>query len=104
MSENEINKHAVLGQKYAYATVALVLGILCFVNLAGLEKAVLAVVFARMALRTSPEPLLKERRTWAKAGLVLGLLVLIIVPTIIFFTFERFHEIVEVIMKMSNGR
>jgi hypothetical protein len=104
MSENETNKQVVLGQKYAYATVSLVLGILCFINLAGMEKAALAVIFAWMALRTSPEPFLKARRVWAKAGLVLGGLVLIIVPTIIFFAFERFHEIIEVIMKMSNGR
>lgn len=104
MSENETNKHAILGQKYAYATVSLVLGVLCFINLAGMEKAVLAIVFAWMALRTSPEPFLKERRMWAKAGLVLGGLVLTIVPTIIFFAFDRFQEIIEVIMKMSNGR
>lgn len=104
MSENEISKHVVLGQKYAYATVSLVVGILCFINLAGMEKAVLAVVFAWMALRTSPEPVLKERRMWAKAGLVLGGLLLIIVPTIIFFAYDRFHEIIEMIMKMSNGR
>jgi hypothetical protein len=104
MSENEINKHVILGQKYAYATVSLVVAILCFINLAGMEKAVLAIVFAWMALRTSPEPFLKERRIWAKTALVLGGLLLVIVPTIIFFTYERFHEIIEVIMKMSNGR
>jgi hypothetical protein len=104
MSENEIKKHVVLAQKYAYATVSLVLGICCFINLVGMEKAILAIVFARMALRASPEPLLKERRTWAQAGLVLGVLLLIIVPVLIFFTFGRLQEILEVITKMSSGR
>ena len=41
---------AVLGQKYAYATASLILGLLCFVNLAGLEKAVVAIVFGVLAL------------------------------------------------------
>jgi len=104
MSEIENKNHIVLGQKYAYATVSLLLGIFCFVNLAGMEKAVLAIVFAWLALRTAPEPILRERRTWAQAGLVLGGLVLIIVPIVIFFTFGRLRETLEVIMKMSSGR
>jgi hypothetical protein len=104
MSENEIKKHVILAQKYSYATVSLVLGIFCFINLAGMEKAILAIVFARMALRASPEPLLKERRAWAQTGQVLGGLLLIIVPVIIFFTFERLREIIEVLSKMSSGR
>src|ERR1044072_1018931 len=104
MNEIEIKKHVVLGQKYAYATVSLLLGIFCFINLAGLEKAALAVVFAWLALRNRPEPMLKERRMWAQAGLVLGGLILIIVPIIIFFTFGRLREIIEVLSRMSSGR
>ena len=104
MSEIEIKNYSILGQKYAYATVSLLLGIFCFINLAGMEKAALAVVFAWLALRNTPEPILKERRMWAQAGLVLGALVLIIVPIVIFFTFGRLREIIEVILRMSSGR
>jgi hypothetical protein len=104
MSEIEIKKHGILGQKYAYATCSLLLGILCFINLAGMEKAVLAIVFAWLALRSTPEPILRQRRVWAKTGLVLGLLVLIIMPTIIILNFERLREFIEVLSKMSSGR
>ncbi len=104
MNEIESKKHVILGQKYAYATVSLMLGIFCFINLAGMEKAALAIVFAWLALRKQPEPILKQRRMWAKAGVVLGGLVLIIVPVIIFFTFGRLREIVEAISRMSSGR
>jgi hypothetical protein len=104
MNEIEIKKHVVLGQKYAYATISLMLGIFCFINLAGMEKAALAIVFAWLALRKQPEPILKERRRWAQAGVVLGGLVLIIVPVVIFFTFGRLREIIEVISRMSSGR
>ena len=104
MSEIENKKHVVLGQKYAYATVSLLLGIFCFINLAGMEKAALAIVFAWLALRSSPEPILRKRRMWAQAGLALGGLVLIIVPVIIFFNFGRLREIFEVISRISTGR
>lgn len=104
MSEIENKKHVILGQKYAYATVSLLLGIFSFINLAGMEKAALAIVFAWMALRSSPEPILKARRMWAQVGLLLGGLVLIIVPVVIFFNFGRLREIIELISRMSSGR
>ena len=105
MTANEIQQQrVVLGQKYAYATVSLVLGIFCFINLAGMEKAALAVVFAWMALKPNPAPVLKERRLWAQAGLVMGSLVLILVPTLIIVFIQRLSAIVEVLSKMSNGR
>ena len=100
----ETKESVILGQKYAFATVALVLGISCFVNLLGLEKAILAIVFARLALREKPEPTLKEHRLWAKVGLVLGILPLIILPIIIVLNFNHLREIIEVLSKMSGGR
>ena len=52
---------AVLGQKYAYATASLILSLLCFVNLAGLEKAVIAIAFGVLALRRRPA---SPTRSW----------------------------------------
>ena len=105
MTANEIEQQrVVLGQKYAYATVSLVLGIFCFINFAGMEKAALAVVFAWMALRSNPAPVLKERRLWAQAGMVMGSLVLVLVPTLIIIFINRLSAIVDVLSKMSNGR
>ncbi len=85
MNNPETQNNFVLGQKYAYATVSLLLGIFCFINIAGMEKAILAIVFGWLALRANPAPVLSERRRWAQAGLILGVLVLVIVPTIIIF-------------------
>jgi hypothetical protein len=106
MSENYLDNHAhvVLGQKYAYATISLILGIACFITLAGLEKAILAMVFAWMALRNSPAPVLKERRMWAKTGLILGTVMLVIVPTIILLNLDRLRTIIEVLARLSNGK
>ena len=105
MTANEIEQQrTVLGQKYAYATVSLVLGIFCFINLAGMEKAILTVVFAWLALKPNPAPVLKDRRLWAQTGMVLGSLVLILVPTLILIFINRLSAFVEVLSKMNTGR
>jgi hypothetical protein len=106
MSENkrENQTFVVLGQKYAYATISLILGIACFINLAGMEKAILAIIFARMALRTSPAPVLSERRAWAKTGLALGTSLLVVVPTIILLNLDRLRTIVEALARLGNGK
>ena len=94
----------VLGQKYAYATISLILGISCFVNLIGMEKAILAVVFGWMALKSTPAPVLKERRVWAKTGFVLGALMLVVVPTIILLNLDRLSIFIEALRRLSEGR
>lgn len=101
---NETQDYIVLGQKYAYATVSLILGISCFVSLLGLEKAILAIAFGWLALRATPAPKLKEHRSWAKAGMILGVLPFIILPIIIFLNFDRLHEFIELLEKMNGGR
>lgn len=106
MSESNQQSQAqvVLGQKYAYATISLILGLACFINLAGMEKALLAVIFAWLALKPTPPPVLKARRAWAQAGLVLGIVVLLVVPTIIILNLDRLRVIVEALMKLSDGK
>jgi hypothetical protein len=103
-SNQESQAHVVLGQKYAYATISLILGLACFINLAGMEKAVLAVIFGWLALKSTPAPALRARRVWAQTGLVLGVLVLVVVPTIILLNLDRLRVIVEALMKLSDGK
>lgn len=104
MKEIENNESLILGQKYAFATISLVLGIFCFVNLFGLEKPILAIIFGWLALRAAPAPKLKEHRRWAQAGVTLGAVTLIIVPVIILLNLDRLREILDVLSKLSGGR
>ena len=104
MKQTETQQSLILGQKYAFATASLILGISCFVSLLGMEKAILAIVFAWLALRSKPEPVLTEHRVWAKAGLVLGILPLVIVPIILIVNFDRVREIIELLSKLDGGR
>ena len=96
--------YTVLGQKYAFATVSLVLGISCFVNLLGLEKAILAIAFGWLALRAEPAPVLEQHRTWAKVGVVFGILPLIILPIVLILNYNHLRELIECLSKMSGGR
>ena len=103
-TNHESQAQIVLGQKYAYATISLILGLACFINLAGMEKAVLAVIFGWLALKSTPAPVLKARRVWARTGVVLGVLVLITIPTIILLNLDRLRVIIEALMKLSEGK
>ena len=104
MVNDQTKESLILGQKYAFATASLILGILSFVNLLGLEKPILAIVFGWLALRATPAPLLKEHRVWAKTGVVLGTIILIAVPTLIILNFDRLREFVDVLSKLNGGR
>jgi len=104
MTEIENKRALILGQKYAFATVSLVLGIFCFVNLLGLEKPILAIVFGWLALRGKPGPKLTEHRVWAQVGVVLGIIILIVVPVLIIINFDRLREFVEILSRLDGGR
>lgn len=104
MNELATKESWVLGQKYAFAVASLVLGSVCFVNLLGLEKPILAIIFGWLALRSQPAPKLKERRGWAKVGITLGVITLIIVPLILILNFDRLREIIEILSKLDGGR
>jgi hypothetical protein len=97
---------AVLGQKYAYATASLILGLLCFVNLAGLEKAVVAIVFGVLALGREPAPDLVQRRAWAKAGVALGAAMIVLVPTLIYFVIgiDGLRQIIEALARLGAAK
>src|ERR1041384_2609927 len=104
MLENQTREPLILGQKYAFATVSLILGIFSFVNLLGLEKPILAIVFGWLALRAKPAPQLREHRVWAKTGVVLGAIILIVVPALIILNFHRIEEIIQILSKLDGGR
>lgn len=104
MMENQTRESLIVGQKYAFATASLILGIFSFVNLLGLEKPILAIIFGWLALRSQPAPQLTQHRVWAKTGVVLGTIVLIVVPTLIILNFHRLQEFIEILSKLDGGR
>jgi hypothetical protein len=92
----------VLGQKYAFATASLILGIACYVDLLGLEKGALAILFAWLALRTRPAPALGEHRGWAHAGLVLGAGVWVMIPIALVWKWDSVIDLVKKLQELGG--
>jgi hypothetical protein len=61
------------------AMVALLLGITSFVNLLGLEKGIVAILVGWLAIREIKEDPARKGKRMAWAGLILGLLSVIII-------------------------
>ena len=102
--EQEDRANVVLGQKYAYATAALMLGIASFVNLLGMEKALLAIIFARLALKSEPPPALKNRREWGQAGLVLGVLQVVLISVLIIIFRNELRQGLDLLLRLQDAK
>jgi uncharacterized membrane protein YgaE (UPF0421/DUF939 family) len=94
----------VLGQRYTLATLALGLALLSFLNLAGLEKAIFAIVLGLRALRPTPEPPLERRRGWARAGIGLAAAHVVLVVTIVLLNLDRLSKFIDALQAMSDLR
>ncbi len=94
----------VLGQRYSLATLALGLAMLSFLNLAGLEKAILAIVLGLKALRPTPEPPLQQRRGWARLGIGLAAAHVVLVVTVILLNLDRLSRLLEALRAVSDLR
>jgi hypothetical protein len=105
MSDEQHDRaNVVLGQKYAYASIALLLGIASFVNLLGMEKAILAIIFGRLALKSEPPPLLKNRREWGQAGLLLGVLQVVLISTLVIIFRHELREVLELLIRLQDAK
>jgi hypothetical protein len=94
----------VLGQRYTFATLALALALLSFLNLAGLEKAVLALVLGLRALNATPGPPLEQRRGWARVGIGLAAAHVVLLATVILLYLDRLPKLLEVLRAFSDLR
>ena len=94
----------VLGQRYNLATLALTVALLSFLNLAGLEKAILAIVLGVKALKALPEPALEQRRGWARFAIGLAAVHGVLVVTVVLLNLDRLARVFEVVRAMSEFR
>lgn len=94
----------VLGQRYTLATLALGLALLSFLNLAGLEKAILAIVLGLKAIRSTPEPVLEQRRGWARLGIGLAAAHVVLVVTLVLLNLDRLSRLLEALRAVSDLR
>ena len=103
-SNQESQAHIVLGQKYAYETISLILGIACLhYTLLVWEKALLAVISLAGA-QSTPSPILKARECGRRTGVVLRTIGTDFIPTIISLNLDRLRVIIETPGKISEGK
>jgi hypothetical protein len=100
---NQTDSNVVLAQRYAYATAALIVGLLGFVNLFGFEKSILAIVLGVKALSKEPALALAARRGWAKSGIALGTTQIALVATIIVLNLDRIPKLIAAFRALSDG-
>ena len=101
---NQSDSNVILAQRYTYATVALVVGLLSFVNLFGFEKSILALVLGLRALGRQPAPALDARRYWAKSAVALGVAQIVLVVTVILLNLDRIPRVIAAFRALSEGQ
>jgi hypothetical protein len=75
---------------------------LSFLNVAGLEKAILAIVLGLKALRPNPEPALEQRRGWARLGIGLAVAHVVLVVTVILLNLDRISQLLDALRAVSD--
>lgn len=101
----ESNESAfVLGQRYTLATLALALALLSFLNLAGLEKGIFAIVLGLRALRPTPLPALERRRGWARAAIGLAAAHVVLVVAVVLLNLDRIPELIDALRGITELR
>lgn len=94
----------VLGQRYTLATLALTLALLSFLNVAGMEKSILAIVLGLRALGAAPGPRLERRRVWARWGIGLAITHVVLLTTVILLNLHRLPKLIEALRALSDLR
>ena len=92
----------VLGQRYSLATVALALALLSFLNLAGLEKAVFAMVLGVKALRSAPPPPLEQRRGYARLGIGVAAAHVVLLAAVVLLNLDKIPRLLEALRALSD--
>jgi hypothetical protein len=78
--------------------------LLGFLNLAGMEKAILAILLGLRALRPAPLPTLEQRRGWARMAIGLGVAHIVLVVTIVLLNLDRLSTLIDALRAMSDLR
>ncbi len=87
------------GRRAGLATGALALSIAAFINLLGLEKSLLAIVLAAMALRGGEVG--TKLRGFARAAIVIAAVHVVTVVTVVAVFHERLAELIRLLRQLG---
>ena len=86
------------GRKEGFAIAALALGLLCFVNLLGAEKGLLALVLGWLALK---DPASASARRNAKIAIGLALLQIATIALVLILFHDKFAQLIALLHKLG---
>lgn len=75
-----------------------------FLNVAGTEKAIFAIILGLRALKPAPPPALEQRRSWARVAIGLGAAHVVLVVTVILLNLDRLSQLIDALRAMSELR
>lgn len=85
-----------------FAIASLVIGIASFISLAGLEKAILAIIFGALALKRMQGENQLLNRKLANAGIILGIFSIIATTIFIVKFLPKFQEQIRQMQRQDN--
>jgi hypothetical protein len=92
----------LMGQRLAFAAASLTMGLCAYVNLLGMEKAMVAIAFGALALRRRGGPSLRARTGLARIGVILGCAHILLVVVLAMLYWDRFIEFFEMIERFKS--
>ena len=82
-----------------FAIASLVIGLLAFISLGGIEKAIAAIVFGALAFKRMDKNEQLSGRRLAKAGIIISIFSIIIMVTFIVKFYPKIKERIEQLQK-----
>ena len=77
-----------------FAIASLAIAIISFINLAGMEKAILAIIFGTLALKRMEKDDNLSGVKFARAGIIIGVLSILITIQLIIRFYPKFKQII----------
>ncbi|MFC1674692.1 DUF4190 domain-containing protein [Candidatus Omnitrophota bacterium] len=103
MEENQDSQEAK-GKLSEFAIASLVIGIASLISLAGLEKAIIAIIFGALALKKMEKNEQLSGRNLATAGIVVALFSIVITATFIIKFLPKLKEQVKQLQSQEADR
>jgi hypothetical protein len=69
-----------------------------------MEKSILAIIFACLALRSEPGPQLRDRRRWGMVAITLGIIHVVLMPTLILLNLDKIKALLQLLMTLQEGK
>jgi|GEM_PF-379621 len=97
--DDSLKEAFVLGRNSGIAIAAVTMSLVAFLNLLGMEKSIVAVVFGIIVLKNSPKGQVAYKM--GKAAVMIGILHILTVIVVVTVYWNKINELIELLMTLS---